>query len=106
MWVNSTVKEGANQITPPFTLRLATIQKPPARLSQETELRPDEWVKLHNGAEFIIELTSPWEENFSDVHERKVRKHSFIYNQRKLINRSTFLLVFEVGARGNSTTRV
>ena len=85
---------------------LQKYRNPPNWLSQETELRPDGWVKLHNGAEFIIELTSPWEENFADAHERKVRKYSFIYNQRKLINPSTFLLVFEVRARGklNSTT--
>ena len=55
----------------------------------------------------MIELTSSWEENFTEAHERKAQKYSYIYNQRKLHNPSTFLLVFEVGARGklNSTTR-
>ena len=42
----------------------------------DTELRPDGWVRLHNGEEYIIELTSPWEENFSHAHDRKVAKYS------------------------------
>ena len=88
-----------------FDLHL--YRNPPSLLSHQTEVRPDGWVKLHNGTEFIIELTSPWEENFTEAHERMVRKYSYIYNQWKLHNPSTFVLVFEVGARGklNSTTR-
>ena len=79
----------------------------PPWLSHGTELRPDGWVRLHNGSEYIIELTSPWEENLEYAHERKVRKYTHLYTQRRLANPSTFLLVFEVGARGklNSSAR-
>ena len=66
----------------------------------DTELRPDGWVKLASGEEYIIELTCPWEENFAYAHERKMNKYTNIYHSRKLEHPATFLLVFEVGARG------
>ena len=73
---------------------------PPWLTELDTELRPDGWVKLSNGEEYIIELTCPWEENFVYAHERKTAKYTNLYYSRKLTNPSTFLLVFEVGARG------
>ena len=72
----------------------------------DTELRPDGWVRLHNGEEYIIELTSPWEENFSHAHDRKVAKYSRLYHTRKLQHPRTFLLVFEVGARGKLASSI
>ena len=63
---------------------LAHYQNPPTWLSgQETSLRPDGWIKLKNGSEFILELTSPWEENFISSHERKMQKYGHPYVSTK-----------------------
>ena len=80
---------------------LPHFRSTPAWLTNlDTELRPDGWVKLSNGEEYIIELTCPWEENFEFAHERKIEKYTSLYHSRKLDHPNTFLLVFEAGARG------
>ena len=66
----------------------------------DTEPRADGWVKLTKGEEYIIELICPWEENFAYARERKTNKYTKIYHSRKLEHPATFLLVFEIGARG------
>ena len=70
--------------TAQYHFDLAHHQNPPTWMSgQETSLRPDGWVQLKNGSEFILELTSPWEENFISSHERKMQKYGHtvcIYN--------------------------
>jgi hypothetical protein len=63
-------------------------------------LKPDAWVLLKDGSEFIIELTVPWEENFDKARERKRAKYLQILRHRQVVNFRTSLVVFEVGARG------
>ena len=61
----------ASPETAQYHFDLSLYRNPPTWLSQQdTALRLDGWIKLHNGTEFILELTSPWEENFLSSHEK------------------------------------
>ena len=75
-------------------------EHPPSWLANFSTLRPDGWILLEDGSEYIIELTSPWEENFDQARERKRAKHEEILRYRQATNVRTSLITFEVGARG------
>ena len=66
----------------------------------ETTLRPDGLVRLHDGTEFIVELTVPWEDNIAEAHCRKTEKYQNILHRRRMDHPNTHLLCMEVGVRG------
>ena len=76
-------------------------RNPPAWLREhDTLLRPDGYIKLHNGTEFLIELTVPWEENAENAHRRKSEKYNILLHTRRQENPDTYIIAFEIGARG------
>ena len=79
---------------------------PPSWLTNYTVLRPDGWLALKDGSEFILELTCPWEENFDLAQERKRAKYEELLRYRQTTNPRTTLLTFEVGARGKLNNSV
>jgi hypothetical protein len=69
-------------------------------MAHYTALRPDGWVLLDDGSEYILELTVPWEENFDHARDRKRAKYDELLRYRQSHNIRTTLITFEVGARG------
>ena len=67
---------------------------------RRSRLRPDGWVQLDDGREFVLELSCPWEDNLANKHEMKTSKYTAcIQAQRQKHNRTTFA-AFEFTARG------
>ena len=76
-------------------------RNPPHWLHNNTNhQRPDGFVALTDGTEFIVELTVPWEENCMQANEYKRLKYNALLHERRTVHPNTYLLVFEIGARG------
>ena len=66
---------------------LAGERDPPSWIRRnDSLLRPDGWVLLKNGTEFILELTVPWEENYENAHQRKSEKYNSLLHERRITN--------------------
>ena len=73
---------------------------------ERSGLRPDGWVKLTDGREFVLELTCPWEENVEFKHSYKVAKYTDVILSRRETNPRTSLIAFEITVLGVPHTSV